>query len=225
MPRFSVELVEAVSDVAAIIDNLHGLSTSQPSLYIDLEGVELVRDGTVSFLQIYVKRLAKVYILDVHTLGKTAFETPGSCITTLRCNLESPDIGKVFFDCRNDSDALYPHLDIALRSVIDIQLMEIAARSAGKSKNRLIGLRGALEPKECGPSKAKRLAYQAIKRNGKQIPDENEGGSCEVFNIRPLCKAIIDQSAQDVALLLILWRNCNAKIAEEQGGRGDEEAD
>jgi len=31
--------------------------------------------------------------------------------------LESPDIPKVFFDVRNDSDALYSHFDVSLAGV------------------------------------------------------------------------------------------------------------
>ena len=132
--------------------------------------------------------MAKVYILDVHTLGNTAFETPGSGGTTIHSIIGSPDIPKAFFDCRNDSDA---HFGVALQGVIDIQLMEVAARLAAKLKARLIGLEGALERKDCGLSKAERLACQTIKRNGKQLFDEYEGGSYEVFNERPLRKAIL----------------------------------
>jgi exonuclease 3'-5' domain-containing protein 1 len=43
--------------------------------------------------------------------------------------LESKDYLKVFFDVRNDSDAMYSHYQISLGGVIDLQLLEFASRS------------------------------------------------------------------------------------------------
>ncbi|KAL2201615.1 hypothetical protein CC79DRAFT_1345558 [Sarocladium strictum] len=57
---------------------------------------------------------------------------------TLRDILESLDIPKVFFDVRNNSDALYSHYTVRLAGVQDLQLMELATRTFGrKCVNRL----------------------------------------------------------------------------------------
>jgi exonuclease 3'-5' domain-containing protein 1 len=44
----------------------------------------------------------------------------------------------VFFDVRNDSDALYAHYDIRLRGVEDVQLMENASRDGPIWKKRYL---------------------------------------------------------------------------------------
>ena len=99
-------------------------------------------------------------MLDAHTLGKTASGTPGLHGSTLRYILESPDTPTAFFDYGNNSDA---YSVIALQGVVDIQLIEVAARRTGKSKAHMISLGGALERNNCGLSKAERLVCQDVK--------------------------------------------------------------
>ena len=61
MPESSNMVWDTVSTVALMIDNLHDLMTSQPTHYIDLEGIELSHYGTVSLLQIHVKHSGQIY--------------------------------------------------------------------------------------------------------------------------------------------------------------------
>lgn len=50
--------------------------------------------------------------------------------------LENENIPKVFFDVRDDFDALFAHFGVALKVVEDIQLMESASRGDHeKAKN------------------------------------------------------------------------------------------
>jgi exonuclease 3'-5' domain-containing protein 1 len=56
----------------------------------------------------------EVYLIDVHTLGEEAFDTAGVGEITLKDILQDEEIPKVFFDVRNDSDALFSHFGIAL---------------------------------------------------------------------------------------------------------------
>jgi exonuclease 3'-5' domain-containing protein 1 len=73
-----------------------------------------------------------MYLIDVHTLQEKAFLTAGTAGKPLKTILESDKIPKVFFDVRNDSDALYAHFGIKLAGVQDIQLMELATRDFSK---------------------------------------------------------------------------------------------
>ena len=43
--------------------------------------------------------------------------------------LEDPDFPKIFFDCRQDSDALFHQFGVLLRGVRDLQLMELLLRT------------------------------------------------------------------------------------------------
>lgn len=124
-------IVDSRAGIKDMIDDIQDLPTSPPSLYLDLEGIDLSRDGTIALLQLFVSPKSKVYIVDVYRLGTIAFYTPGSDnITSFRSILCSPDIPKVFFDCRNDSDALHEHTGTVLQGVIDVQVMEVSTSRA-----------------------------------------------------------------------------------------------
>lgn len=59
----------------------------RPTMYIDLEGVNLCREGSVSILTLLVDTgipTACVYLIDVHTLDARAFNTAGAKKTTLK---------------------------------------------------------------------------------------------------------------------------------------------
>jgi exonuclease 3'-5' domain-containing protein 1 len=101
----------------ALVDNVHELQTNSPSINIDLEGINLSRDGTISLITILAQPSLPqrwVYLLDVHTLGDLAFTTARVKSTTLNAILEPSAIPKVFFDVRNDLDALYAQFNISL---------------------------------------------------------------------------------------------------------------
>ncbi|KAL8997098.1 MAG: hypothetical protein Q9169_003534 [Polycauliona sp. 2 TL-2023] len=123
-PSQSSGLIDSPEAITNFIDTLAALPSSAPSLFIDLEGVNLCRNGTVSILQVLVSPGGSTYLIDIHSLGSKAFHTPGvDGQTTLKSILESDAISKVFFDVRNDSDALYAHFGIKLAGIQDLQLM------------------------------------------------------------------------------------------------------
>ncbi|RSL77845.1 hypothetical protein CEP52_017682 [Fusarium oligoseptatum] len=121
--------VDNTNFVSSMVDAIQGLPTTPPSLYVDLEGVNLCRHGSVSILQIYVLPHDRAYIIDVHTLGDQCFSTPEGNGVTFRQIPASQSIPNVFFDVRNDSDALYSHFNVNLAGVQDLQLMECSTRS------------------------------------------------------------------------------------------------
>ncbi|KAK3615502.1 hypothetical protein LTR22_027413 [Elasticomyces elasticus] len=103
-----------------------------PRLYMDLEGNNLSRNGTLSLVTIMLEREKKVYLVAVTTLWRDAFTTAGADGHTLKSVLESINIFKVFFDVRNDSDALFGHYEICIAGIKDLQLMELASRNFSK---------------------------------------------------------------------------------------------
>lgn len=137
-----------VDDTTSLSAALCGLNvvctTAKPILYVDLEGINLCRHGSISILQIYQSEQDHVYLIDVHRLGASAFETKSNDgSATLKSILENKSIAKAFFDVRNDSDALYNQFDVYLQGVVDLQLMELKTRT--RSKRLLNGLARCLE--------------------------------------------------------------------------------
>lgn len=83
-----------------LVDSLDDLTADPLFLYIDLEGPEISREGSVSLTQILPKN--HVYLTNVHKLNKAAFRTAGKDGKTLRNILELATIPKVFLNVRND---------------------------------------------------------------------------------------------------------------------------
>jgi exonuclease 3'-5' domain-containing protein 1 len=125
-------LIDTTASLSILVDILYRQPTTPPSLFIDLEGVKLSRHGTISILQIFVRPTKRAYLVDVHTLQHLTFSTRAATGHTLKEILESDTIPKVFFDVRNDSDALYSLFQISLAGIQDLQLMELATRRFGR---------------------------------------------------------------------------------------------
>jgi hypothetical protein len=68
-----IDTKEGLSDF--LIDILC-LRKKEARLYIDLEGDNLCRYGTISVLQIYISQYHKAYLVDVYTLGNKTSVSP-----------------------------------------------------------------------------------------------------------------------------------------------------
>lgn len=128
--------MDTAAAVADLVDRLLQLKTDAPSTFIDLDGVNLSRDGCISIITLMTREegRSEFCLIDVHGLQQLAFNTSGTKDTTFKQVLESRQIPKVFFGVRNDSDALYAHSRVDLKGVENVQLMENASRHPTQSK-------------------------------------------------------------------------------------------
>ncbi|KAL3147995.1 hypothetical protein ABBQ38_014291 [Trebouxia sp. C0009 RCD-2024] len=179
--------------------------TAKPILYVDLEGINLCRHGSISILQIYQSEQDHVYLIDVHRLGASAFKTKSNDgSATLKSVLENKLLAKAFFDVRNDSDALYNQFDVYLQGVVDLQLMELRTRT--RSKKLLNGLARCSRESFCQvahDSGSSRMETGEASWTPPFAPER--GGAYEVFNIRPMKQEIVDYCIQDVTFLPKLY--------------------
>ncbi|CAF9933876.1 hypothetical protein IMSHALPRED_009505 [Imshaugia aleurites] len=208
--NMKVTIVDSESSVVALIDDLDNLPAQPPSLYLDIEGVNLSRHGSISIVQIFVLPKNHVFLLDVFGLKEAAFCTSNRFGTNLRSILESALVPKVFFDVRNDSDALFAHFQILMHGVHDVQLLEVATRSY--SKERLCGLAMCIN-RDAYLTQEASAAWKATKEKGLSRFAPEHGGSYEVFNIRPMLQDIVDYCTQDVLYLPLLWKRYTRKIS------------
>lgn len=195
----NITIMDSVAAVVILIDCIKDLSTQPPSLYLDIEGVNLSRNGSIPIIQLYALPKIHIFLIDIHVLQGQAFDTPNELETTLRSVLESNSIPKVFFDVRNDADALFAKYQISMQGVHDVQLLEVAARKFPKT--RVAGLARCIENDTPLTAKAKE-AWKATKQAGLALFATELGGTYEVFNDRPLRKDIVDYCTQDVVYLL-----------------------
>lgn len=113
------------------------------TLYLDLEGYNLCRHGTLSIITILIHPQGTVELIDVLALEEHIFCAALDNGTTLKSIFEDPSIPKGFRDTQNDADALWAHYHVGLAGVIDIQLLENASRSGDKT--HLHGLDKAIQ--------------------------------------------------------------------------------
>ncbi len=188
-------LIDKVPALATLLDSLSGLETSPPSLFVDLEGDNLSRHGTISIHQLLVHPESYVYLIDIYKLGANAFDTPSANRLTLRSVLESPTIAKGVFDVRSDSNALHSLFNVTLAGVDDLQLMELATRTFPKKYiNRL---KKYIE-RDSAITFSEKKKWMRTKDKGHHLFDPKAGGSYAVFNERPLSDMIQKYCIQDI---------------------------
>ncbi|TKX22634.1 3'-5' exonuclease-like protein 2 [Elsinoe australis] len=201
------ELINTESALAVLLDQIVDIQSEQPYLYLDLEGNNLSRHGTLSLVTILVKPLGKVYLVDVTALGNSAFTTQGANGSSLQKILESPDIIKVFFDIRNDSDALYSLHGVRVEGIHDLQLMELASRHF--SKKYVSGLaRCIVRDSNLGFPETEE--WVDIKEKGKRIFNQDYAA----FDKRPIDPDLLRYCVQDVAFMPHLYDIYRARIYE-----------
>lgn len=171
-----------------IEDAVRDLETSS-ELYLDMEGKDLGRDGSLSLIQIFSgKPGSNVYVFDV-------FVNPDAP-SLLRPLLESRNHEVFTWDPRADSDVLYHQYGgIKMERVICLQLAETALdRQHGLVRAYVHGLGKVLE--QHLPSSVAFSAAQ-IKKEGRAIMSEDN--AC--FTKRPLPESLIQYAANDIAFL------------------------
>lgn len=209
MRDIETKIINTVEQIGDVVDWLvlvpENPFSYSPSMYIDLEGINLCREGSLSIFTLMADvGTRRVYLFDVHSLGALVFNTAGVKKKTLKDILEDDKISKVFFDARNDSDVLFAHFGVRLRGVEDVQLMESATRRTTKSRKFLSGLAKCVEENliacmwRIGPNQEN---WKLAKAKGEQLFKAEHGGSYEVFNQRPIPEEIISYCVGDVCYL------------------------
>ncbi|KAH8723848.1 hypothetical protein GQ44DRAFT_773722 [Phaeosphaeriaceae sp. PMI808] len=129
----SATFIDLEADFLPLLDSITNL-VDPPSLYIGLEGIDVVHHGSISVLSLHIAPTQKNYLIDIYNLGRAAFSTINNNRTSLKTILESSTIPKVVFDICDDSDALFNLFQILVTGVKDLQLMEPAYPDLPTSK-------------------------------------------------------------------------------------------
>lgn len=115
---------------------------------------------------------------------------------------------QLFYDVRNDADALWNLYGVGVANSYDLQLLEVAVRRSKGLRVRLVsGLAKTIEVYISPPPE-----WQRVKDAGARLFRPDLGGSYEVFEQRPLDRRLVQYSAQDVSLLFQLQATLERKI-------------
>jgi exonuclease 3'-5' domain-containing protein 1 len=210
----AISFVNTASKVQDLLQELVLLPSPDVNLFLDVEGTNLCRFGSVSIFTLHERRSGNTHLVDITTLGKDAFTVAAgyeNSAQTLTSILENPDIIKVFFDVRNDSNALFHLYGSRFAGVHDLQLMELATRDF--SKRVLCGLAKCVEY-DAGLGYTNLLTWKRIKAAGVKLFNSSTEGSHAVFDKRSLPDALKAYCAQDVTYMLMLYRAYCSKLCD-----------
>jgi exonuclease 3'-5' domain-containing protein 1 len=212
-----VEMIDKPEALKTFIDGLDKDSI----LYVDLEGNNLSRHGTLSLITILVEPRHTVHLVDVTTLGKEAFSVSGTTSgQTLQQILESSNIIKVFYDIRNDSDALFSLFGVRVAGIEDLQLMELGTRT--QNRKLVKGLAKSIA-QDARLNAAEIKAWKEVKDAGKKLFAPELGGNYAVFDQRPLSAEIVTYSVQDVLYMPALRKTYLSQLSQEWKAKVEEE--
>lgn len=211
---FSVKLIHSYGDLMKLLLHLENtVALGRVSVAVDFEGVKLCRHGVLCLVQMTISDNPRlVYVLDVHVLGRGAFTLLSPRGMSVKAVLENESITKVWFDPRNDVDALYHQFGIQPRGIFDLQLAEIATRRhRGFHVSYLRGLHKCLS--ECPQLKEEQKSFASqINEMGKELFEPQNGGSYEIFEQRPLNPIILVYAAHDSRYMLVLYEQYMSAI-------------
>ena len=92
----TIVLVDTTALLDLCISDISSTIGTQPSkLAIDLEGVDLCRHGSVSIVQIFADTSNVIWLVDVTTLGRVAFDHKDAYGQSLREVFQNPITKKV----------------------------------------------------------------------------------------------------------------------------------
>ncbi|KAF8958896.1 ribonuclease H-like domain-containing protein [Flammula alnicola] len=207
---FTTTLVDSLSLLQQCLADI--TPTTPHVLAVDIEGIDINRHGKICLLQLMCSTSSSVWLIDVTVLGAQAFEETDASGISLRTILEGSETQKLFFDVRNDSDALYNLYNISLSNVYDLQLLEVAVRLSICGRARTVSGLAKTIQFHLNPAED----WAKTKDLGVTLFAPEKGGSYEVFERRPLDARLIAYCSQDVTLLASL----RDKMREGMGPQG-----
>jgi exonuclease 3'-5' domain-containing protein 1 len=206
-----IKVVDTQLSLRSLLDDVTSLPTSPPSLFLDFEGDNLGRHGSISIISLFVAPRNAVYLVDVHCLGGEAFTIANNNVS-FKAILESSTIPKVFFDVRNDSDALFNLYQVSLNGVKDIQLMELGCRPGPESSKKYVADLAKCVAKSSAIPDPQRQDWQRVKQDAARLFDTQKHGFLHIFSKRPLRSEIEQYCIQNVIVLPGLHDVYDAKL-------------
>lgn len=119
----------------------------------------------------------------------------------------------MFFDVRNDSDALFSLYGISLAGVQDLQLMELATKRQGRSTKYVCGLAKCIE-RDVQMTAEQKRKWLDVKEKVRQAFSSETGGIQDIFIQRPITEQIRMYCSQDVAYLPDLWKTYASEVCK-----------
>ncbi|KAI0116226.1 hypothetical protein F4776DRAFT_315616 [Hypoxylon sp. NC0597] len=138
----SLTNVNSPKALVSLLDNIQGLPTERPSLFLD---IERINKANITFLCLFIPLKQIIYRIKIDGDRSMDLTTTNASGESLKSILESESIPKVVFDVRTLSNTMFRLHNISLDGIRDLQLMELASRDAIQSKKYVAGLAKCVE--------------------------------------------------------------------------------
>jgi len=212
---FRIELVDTLGSLMHLLATVE--SSAERLIALDFEGVKLCRDGELCLVQLCLMDEPRmVYVIDVYELGKRCFSVCTQRGTSLKSLIEDENYKKLWFDPRNDVDALYHQFQVFPNGIFDLQLAEVADRRArGLNVQYVQGLGKVIWNCPNLSMEQKQFADR-INLLGKNLFEPQNGGNYEIFRSRPLNPVILVYAAHDARHMLTLYQSIIATLPNSE---------
>jgi exonuclease 3'-5' domain-containing protein 1 len=185
-----VDTNELLQDALAIIQENRIMG-------VDVEGCRLSRTGEACILTIGVAQ--GVYLFDIVALKELNVN-----FSHALSFLEDRLVLKIMFDVRGDSDALFHQLNISLVSVLDLQLLDIAAKRTADRRRQPAQYRNSLKTVFTERLEAEELGVYAALTAGLETAHRDFVNNPGLWRERPLRPQLIRYASIGVRWLPIL---------------------
>lgn len=189
MPTRFVDTKDGLAEVVAALARCDEVA-------FDSEGMQLGRCGPLTVATFSGIDTDDIFVVDVQVLGGDqvfAEQTP-----SIRSILENPEVKKITFDCRNDSDALLHQFGVKLRGTVELQVLDQAVRiqnGEAPPQRNIYVVNGGVPYLKGMAEVAKRYSVQ----NAKIAVSHTR------WDTRPLPESEIEYASTDVVIIKQLW--------------------
>lgn len=212
---FRIQLIDTLGSLLHLLRTVENCKVK--IIAVDFEGMKLCRHGALCLVQVCLQdEPHMVYVIDVYQLGRRCFSVATQRGTSFKTLIEDDSYTKVWFDPRNDVDALYHQFGVFPRGIFDLQLAEVADRRArGLNVQYVQGLGKVLWNCHKLTLEQKRFADR-INLLGKNLFEPQNGGNYEIFQSRPLNPVILVYAAHDARHMLTLYDTLVTNLANSE---------
>ncbi|TGO18060.1 hypothetical protein BTUL_0012g00040 [Botrytis tulipae] len=214
---FLIESVARMNRFLPVLSSIQGSRRQELFCGCKGNGVGLSRKGAITFFTMTIRSLNTTYTFDVQVLGDRLFNMVGNNSLSLRVILESKEFGQVWWDVRNDFEALSHHYNLHPHFDLDLQLLDIM--SAGGNRARLNSLIASVRKNQAGESRMNdptmwRGYSGTWSSKKKEVKDYLDWNGFEALEIRPANSIVLLGCRIDTEILPELFDHLLQRLQE-----------
>lgn len=161
-------MIDSIGALEELLNEIDRHSHRPATLFFDINVTNPGEDASISMISLFIRRITKVFVIDVLKLGDDAFTATSLADNSLKLLLEPAAVTKILFDVGNASAALFNRHGIRLNGIKDLQVMRLAVQYIhAQNQPQAASLEACIEEDAHPPAKALELwkrAHNSVNR-------------------------------------------------------------